>query len=324
MRASTVAIALTMSCVTIVAGQQQRVPAIREAHASLPGVRLFYRDTGGSGRTVVFMHPATGTSQIWENQLTTFARAGYRAIAIDRRGWGRTEIDPAGPQPGTAADDLLALMNQLGIQQFHLVGSAAGGFVTFDFALSYPDRLRSFVVANSIGGIQDEEFVKLGAALRPAEFLAMPAHLRELSPNYRAADPEGTRRWLDIERGSRSGGAASAEATAGKPASAQATAGRAASAEADRADSSRVPARAPAPAQPLKNRLTFAALETIMRPALLLTGGADMYAPPPVTQMFVQHIKGAEFLVIPDAGHAASWEQPDAFNRAVLAFLRKH
>jgi len=295
-----VAIALTISCVAIVAGEQQRaVPSVREAHAALPGVRLFYRDTGGSGQVVVFMHPATGTSQVWENQLTTFARAGYRAIAVDRRGWGRTEIDPAGPQPGTAADDLLALMNELRIQQFHLVGSAAGGFVTFDFALSYPERLRSFVVANSIGGVQDEEFVKLGTELRPAEFLAMPAHLRELSPNYRAADPEGTRRWLEIERGSRSGGAGEARGSA---------AGRG----------------SPAPAQPLKNRLTFAALERIARPALLMTGGADMYAPPPVTRMFVQHIKGAEFLVIPDAGHAASWEQPDAFNRAVLAFVRKH
>jgi len=303
---SRVAIALAISFVTVVSGEQQRaLPSIRETHASLPGVRLFYRDTGGSGQAVVFMHPATGTSQIWENQLTAFARAGYRAIAIDRRGWGRTEIDPAGPQPGTAADDLLALMNQLGIQQFHLVGSAAGGFVAFDFALSYPERLRSLVVANSIGGVQDEEFVKLGTALRPAEFLAMPAHLRELSPNYRAADPEGTRRWLDIERGSRSGGAGS-----------QAPAGR--------ADAARGATATPAAAQPLKNRLTFAALEKIARPALLLTGGADMYAPPPVTRMFVQHIKGAEFVVIPDAGHATSWEQPDAFNRTVLTFLKKH
>jgi len=304
---SRVAIALAISFVTVVSGEQQRaLPSIREAHASLPGVRLFYRDTGGSGQAVVFMHPATGTSQIWENQLIAFARAGYRAIAIDRRGWGRTEIDPAGPQPGTAADDLLALMNQLGIQQFHLVGSAAGGFVAFDVALSYPERLRSLVVANSIGGVQDEEFVKLGTALRPAEFLAMPAHLRELSPNYRAADPEGTRRWLDIERGSRSGGAGSTQAPAG------------------RADAARGATATPAAAQPLKNRLTFAALEKIARPALLLTGGADMYAPPPVTRMFVQHIKGAEFVVIPDAGHATSWEQPDAFNRTVLTFLKKH
>jgi pimeloyl-ACP methyl ester carboxylesterase len=290
-----------VSCITVMAGAQTPpATSIREASASLPGVRLFYRDTGGSGVTVVLMHPATGTSQIFENQLTAFARAGYRAIAFDRRGWGRTQIDAAGVQPGTAADDLLALMNQLGIQRFHLVGSAAGGFVAWDFALSYPDKLRSVVVANSIGGVQDDAFVKLGAELRPPEFLAMPAHLRELSPNYRAADPEGARRWLDIERGARSGGAGR-EAGGGGPARGNVVA-----------------------AQPLKNRLTFSALEGITRPVLLLTGGADMYAPPPVTRMFLSHVKQAELVVIPDAGHAASWEQPEAFNRAVLAFLSKH
>jgi pimeloyl-ACP methyl ester carboxylesterase len=296
----TISTAFAITCVTVVAGNQTGPAAsIREASASLPGVRLFYRDTGGSGMTVVFMHPATGTSQVFENQLNAFARAGYRAIAVDRRGWGRTQID-AGAQPGTAADDLLALMNQLGIQQFHLVGSAAGGFVVWDFTLSYPERLRSVVVANSIGGVQDDAFVKLGAELRPPEFLAMPAHLRELSPTYRAADPAGARRWLDIERGARSGGAGS-ETGGGGPARGNVV-----------------------PAQPLKNQLTFSALERISRPVLLLTGGADMYAPPPVTRMFLSHVKGAEFVVIPDAGHAASWEQPEAFNRAVLAFLKKH
>ena len=290
-RAGALAITLASSCVTVMArGQTQPATSIREAYASLPGVRLFYRDTGGSGVAVIFMHPATGTSQIFENQLSAFARAGYRGVAFDRRGWGRTQIDPAGPQPGTAADDLLALADSLGIRQFHLVGSAAGGFVAWDFALSHPERLRSVVVANSIGGIQDDAFVKLGTELRPSEFVALPAHVRELSPDYRAADPDGTRRWLEIERGARSGGAG---ASANQ-------------------------------AQPLKNRLTFALLEQITRPVLLLTGGADMYAPPAVTRMFRQHVKHAEFVVVPDAGHATSWEQPEAFNRAVLAFLKKH
>jgi len=56
----------------------------------------------------------------------------------------------------------------------------------------------------------------------------------------------------------------------------------------------------------------------------VLTGGADLYAPPPVMQMFVERIKGAESVVIPEAGHSAYWEQPDAFNSAVLDFIRRH
>ena len=65
-------------------------------------------------------------------------------------------------------------------------------------------------------------------------------------------------------------------------------------------------------------------LETIHAPTLLLTGDADLYAPPPILPLFAERIKGSETLVIPEAGHSAYWEQPELFNRAVLKFLGKH
>jgi pimeloyl-ACP methyl ester carboxylesterase len=249
------------------------------------GTHLFYTDTGGNGVPVVLMHAATGSVRAWDNQTPAFVKAGYRVIAFDRRGWGRTTVDADTP-PGTAADDLIALMDSLRVDRFHLVGTAAGGFVTLDTALSFPTRLRSIVVANSIGGVQDAEFVELGRRLRPAEFTAMPPELREVSPSYRAANPDGTRRWVELEKMSRAPGAP--------------------------------------PAQPLKNTITFARLETIAVPTLLLTGDADMFAPPPVLKMFATHIKHADTVVVPEAGHSTYWEQPDAFNRAVLSFIRKH
>ncbi len=250
-----------------------------------PGVHLAYTDTGGTGVPIVLMHAATGSVLSWEHQTPVFAKAGYRVIAFDRRGWGRTTVDPDTPA-GTAADDLIALMDRLHIDRFHLVGTAAGGFVTLDAALSFPSRLRSIVVANSVGGVQDPEFVELGRRLRPPAFTAMPPELREVSPSYRAENPGGTAQWVAIERASR---------PAGQP-----------------------------PAQPLKNTVTFAALESIRVPALLLTGGADMFAPPPVLDMFAKHIRHAERVVVPNAGHSTYWEQPDAFNRAVLDFIRRH
>src|SRR5436190_799939 len=93
------------------------------------GVHLFYTDSGGSGVPVVLMHAATGSVRAWEHQTPAFVKAGYRVIVFDRRGWGRTTVDPNTP-PGTAADDLIALMNSLHIDRVHLVGTAAGGFVT--------------------------------------------------------------------------------------------------------------------------------------------------------------------------------------------------
>jgi pimeloyl-ACP methyl ester carboxylesterase len=280
-------LAFFASVLALTSAQNRTTPQPREAYAELPGVRLFYIDTGGSGVPVVFMHAATGSSRVWEHQIPAFTKAGYRFIAFDRRGWGRSVTDAAGPQRDTAADDLLALVEELHIDRFHLVGTAAGAFVSIDFALSFPKRLRSVVIANSIGGVQDESFLALGRALRPPEFDALPPELREVGPSYRAANSDGTRRWVELEHVSR-------------------------------------PPGPPAPAQPMRNRTTFAALETIAVPTLLLTGGADMYAPPAVQKLLAAHIKHAETVVVPDAGHSTYWEQPDAFNRTVLGFIRKH
>jgi pimeloyl-ACP methyl ester carboxylesterase len=254
----------------------------REGYADLPGVRLWYKDTGGRGIPVVFLHANTGSSQNWDRQIPAFTAAGYRVIAYDRRGWGNSTSDAA--QPGTAADDLHALMKFLGVDRFHLLGTAGGGFVAFDYALSFPEQLRSLIVVNSIGGMQDPEYLELGRRLRPPQFDAMPPELRELGPAYRAADPDGTKRWMELEHMSRQSGAA---------------------------------------AQTYRNRMTFAMLESIKLPVLLITGDADMYAPPPLLRMFSSRIKGSESLIIPEAGHSSYWEKPDVFNRTVLDFMRK-
>ena len=76
--------------------------------------------------------------------------------------------------------------------------------------------------------------------------------------------------------------------------------------------------------QPTKNRITWAALETIKAPTLLITGDADLYTPPSVLRMFAERFANCESVVIPECGHSAFWEQPEAFNRAVMDFLQKH
>jgi pimeloyl-ACP methyl ester carboxylesterase len=258
------------------------------AYADVPGARLWYVDTGGAGTPVVFLHAATGTSQVWEHQIQPFVSAGYRFIAYDRRGHGRTVIDKTAPQPGTAADDLQALLALLRVDRFHLVGTAAGGFVAFDYALSFPERLRSLTVANSIGGVQDEEYLALHRRLRPSpQFDALPVDVREVGPAYRAADATGTARWVELARQSR----------LGRP--------------------------LPSP-QTFKNRVTFARLETIRVPTLLISGGADLYSPPPVMRLFADRMKGAETIAVPDAGHSTFWEQAELFNRSLVAFLKRY
>ena len=264
-----------------------------EAYADVPGARLFYIDTGGTGVPVVFLHAATGSSRVWQHQIPAFAAAGYRFIAYDRRGWGRTLTDPAGPV-GTGADDLLALLDRLKVRRVHLVATAAGGFVALDFAVAFPDRLRSLVVADSIGGLQDREVLDLERRIRPPQFDALPPEVRELGPTYRAANPEGTRLWADLEKTSRPSGPLTTSTLELSY------------------------------SLPMRNQLTLSLLEQIRVPTLLVSGGADMTTPPPLMRLLASRIKNVEFLVVPQAGHSVYWEEPETFNRAVLGFIRKH
>ncbi len=267
--------------------QTQIYPGLTEdAYAELPGVRLFYVDSGGGGVPVVFLHSATGSSRVWEHQVPPFTAAGYRVIAYDRRGYGRTVVHESGSST-TAADDLEALMRRLGIERFHLVGTAAGGMVATDYAQSFPQRLRSVVIANSIVGVQDEEYLALGKRMRPPQFGQLPPDFRELGPSYRAADPDGVKRWLELEHLSRAPDAAPSQQT-------------------------------------WKNRTTFESLEAIKVPVLFITGDADLYTPPPVLRLFAERIASSQTLILPEVGHSGYWEQPELFNRAVLEFLQKH
>lgn len=284
------AVRLTLALLTLGSLLTAQAPPADDpagAFAPLPGRRLWYVDTGGAGTPVVLLHAASGSSLMWERQLPVLKAAGYRAIAYDRVGWGRSELDD-GAMPGTGADDLQALLALLRVERFHLVSTAAGGFVAFDYALSFPDRLRSLTVANSIGGVQDEEYLALGRRLRPSpQFDALPVEVRELGPSYRAADAAGTARWVELSR------------------------------------RSRVARPLPSP-QTFRNRVTFARLESLRVPTLLISGGADLYSPPPVIRQFAGHLRGAETLVVPEAGHSAFWENAELFNTSLLAFLKRY
>ena len=220
---------------------------------------------------MVLLHAATGHSAMWEQQFPAFSAAGYRCIAFDRGA------------DGFASDQVEAVATQLALPRFHLVGTAAGAIVGVDYVLSHADRLRSLVLANTIVGVQDDDYLELSQRLRPSpQFDKLPADFRELGPSYRAANAEGTRRWNALAH-----------------------------------------ARARV-SYTMRNRITYAALETIRLPTLLLTGDADLYMPPSVLRLFAARLRGCESLVIPECGHSAYWEQPEMFNRAVLDFLKKH
>ena len=255
-------------------------------YVSLPGVDLWYEDTGGDGIPVILLHAATGTTDCWIHQLPAFTAAGFRCIAYDRRTWGRSRPTDDAAQPGYQGDDLSGLIEHLGLDRCHLVATAAGGITGIDYALSHPERVRSLAVANTIGGVQDDEYLEVQGRMRPPEIQNLPEHLRELGPSYRGADPEGTARWMEIEHASRPYGRL--------------------------------------PAQPLREPITYARLATMRVPTLVLSGQADILAPPLLMRMLAAQIPTSRFATLDDVGHAGFWERPEMWNGIVLEFIGRH
>ncbi|MGZ8436539.1 MAG: alpha/beta fold hydrolase [Candidatus Binatia bacterium] len=268
----------------LMATAAQTSPRKFEGYADLPGVRMWYTDSGENGMPLVLLHANTGNADGWQYNIPGFVAAGYRVIAFDRRGWGRSTPNPAtGPQPGTIADDLHALADYLKLDRFHLVGVAGGGFAAYDYVLWHPEQLRSLVVAASGGAIVDEELSQIRERTALPNFRSWPPEFREVSMGYMATNPEGLKLWLEIHDNSK---------------------------------------QKEAPAQPQRQTITFAKLATIRVPTLLMPGDQDLQAPPWVMRRQLAYIPGAQFIVLPEAAHSINWEQPEAFNRNVLEFIR--
>jgi pimeloyl-ACP methyl ester carboxylesterase len=100
--------------------------------ATSGGVELFYRDwqpeaTHGNGKTIVFVPSYSLPGDMWAYQMLPLARQGFRCIAYDRRGHGRSSDPGGGYDYDTLADDLAAVMNALDLSNVTLVGYSMGG-----------------------------------------------------------------------------------------------------------------------------------------------------------------------------------------------------
>ena len=90
------------------------------------GAQIFYKDWG-SGQPIVFSHGWPLTADDWDAQMMFFADHGYRVIAHDRRGHGRSTQTWGGNEMDTYADDLLALVQALDLKDAVHVGHSTGG-----------------------------------------------------------------------------------------------------------------------------------------------------------------------------------------------------
>lgn len=134
-------------------------------------VNLHYEEAG-AGETLILLHGNGEDGSYFEHQMDAFA-SRYRVIALDTRGHGRS---PRGEAPFTIrrfADDLLAFMDENGVERAHLLGFSDGGNVALVFALAHPERVGKLVLNGAnldAGGVKPSVQLPIEAGYRVASF----------------------------------------------------------------------------------------------------------------------------------------------------------
>lgn len=124
--------------------------------AEVNGQRVRYEDSGGSGQPLVFSHGFLMDSDMFEPQRQAFGGT-HRVITWDQRGHGRTVSDGQPFSYWDSVEDLVGLLDQLGVDRAVLGGMSQGGMISLRLALRHPERASGLVLIDTQAGTEDPE-----------------------------------------------------------------------------------------------------------------------------------------------------------------------
>jgi pimeloyl-ACP methyl ester carboxylesterase len=250
-------------------------------HVASSGEEIYMEVAGAGDEVVVLGHGLGGNHAVWFQQVPVLAER-YRVVTWDQRGFGMSSNRAGASGPPVAADDLTAILDHLRIDRAHLVGQSMGGWAVVGFALRAPERVRSLVLADTIGGIMNDA---VGAALQPSARVVEP----DTVGSHRAVGPalDRTSAFLYQQLGGFRG-------------------------ELDEADMI---------GKLFGTRYALDDVAQLAMPVLCVVGADDDLMPPAAIRAVAGLLKDARVVEIPRAGHSPYFEQPDAWNAAVLDFL---
>src|SRR5215210_5197076 len=125
-------------------------PAVTHV-AQVAGRDVNYVSLGSGDRSVIFVHGLGGSWQNWLENLPAVAAAGYRAIALDLPGFGRSPMPEAPITITSLARSVDDLCEVLGIGPVAVVGNSMGGFTAAEMAIRHPDRVERLVLVDAAG-----------------------------------------------------------------------------------------------------------------------------------------------------------------------------
>jgi 3-oxoadipate enol-lactonase len=234
----------------------------------------------------IIMNAATS----WAFQTRTLSRR-WRLLQYDCRGQGQSDHPASHYSMELHADDLANLLEYLGYEQAHLLGISYGGEVAQAFALCYPERVQSLILADTVSEVGPELKIIIGSWIEAARRKDPQAFFDatvpwNFSPSFISANPhllaDARKRYEALD----------------------------------------FPAIIRLCESFLKVNFT-ARLQEITAPTCIIVGGLDLLKGLAYAQILQAGISHAELHILKDAGHASCWERPEEFNSIVLGFLSK-
>lgn len=255
--------------------------------ANINGQSIAYDDTGGDGPALIFSHGFLMDRTMFEAQLDSFG-GDYRCVVWDERGFGDTPV--AAPfSYWDSADDVIALMDHLGIDQAVLLGMSQGGFLSLRAALRYPQRVRALVLIDSGAHVDPPETI--------AAYKQMISHwmsdepLGEVAVNVAALiinQAELSEKWIDIW-------------------------------ESRDRYSLKYPAETLLSRDDISDRVS-----AVSCPVLVIHGEDDQAIPIETAELMSAQMQDCRGLIrVPGAAHAANMTHPEIVNPVIAEFLQK-
>jgi 3-oxoadipate enol-lactonase len=255
-------------------------------------VQLYYELHGPEDADVlVLSNGILMSTTSWAFQTPVLSR-NYRLLLYDCRGMWQSEHPPGPYSMELHADDLNALLDALDVESAHIGGTSYGAEISMHFALMYPNRTRSLIITSAVSEVDSEvesminQWVEAARSNDPAQLFQAVVPLT-FSESWIAANQA----LLDDAR--------------------------------ERYKLLDMDALLEL-LSAFSNLNLTKDLHKINAPALVAVGELDVLKPSRFSEIIANEIPDAEFATIPDAGHAALWENAEMFNSLILDFLVKH
>lgn len=257
----------------------------------LPGRNICYDLVGPeSGQVVAFSHSLAADLGMWAEQVPALTAAGYRALRIDLRGHGGSGAPPAPCTIDGLADDVVAVMDAAGVDRCHFVGLSIGGMIGQSLGLRHATRARSLMLCDTQTESPADAATRWGPRIEAInsagslEPIADATLARWFTEDFRKKRPA---RWKQVR-----------DSIVGC-----------------------TPTGYTGCAQAIGNFNFTAQLGGVKTPALVVCGTDDPSAHPDETRKIAALFPNGRYDDFKGARHLPNVEQPEAFNRVLLAWL---